>query len=78
MRDSDSLHSLADLQELEEWQLILEGGSALWWWKGWQPPGPGRGMPRTGICNVYNTEFVSSQWQTLSTYNSQPFPMSFQ
>ena len=73
--DTDGIHSLADLQELEDELLKSEEGITLWWCTWWRPPGLGGGLYHTGICNVYNTEFPSSHCQTLSTYMSQPFPM---
>lgn len=73
----DSLCSLADLQELEEGRLKLEGGSALLWRIWWQPwRREEEGIPRIGVCNVYNTEFPSSLDQSLSTYNGHPSPLS--
>jgi len=72
---TDGIHSLADIQELEDELLKLEEGIALWWCTRWRPPGLGGGLHHTGICNVYNKEFPSSHRQTLFTYMSQPFPM---
>jgi hypothetical protein len=74
---TDDIHSLADLQELEDELLKSKEGIAFWWCTWWRPPGLGGGLHHTGICNVYNTEFPSSHRQTLFTYMSQSFPMYY-